>query len=135
MRCGQALFETGQLRFFFTIAECVQQAMPNVALLSSVLQYLPQPDQVLDDLINTGIPYIVIDRTPFSDRAENCITIQHVPPSIYKASYPCRVFSKKLFLDKFRGRYEVVAQFTGSDGSGMAGQLEFVFGGMVLRKV
>ena len=96
-------------------------------MLSSVLQYLPEPYNVLDGLMNSGIPYIMIDRTPFAHHESNCITIQHVPPSIYAASYPCRVFGKQLFLDKFHGRYEVIAQFDGSDGNAIANRLEFTF--------
>lgn len=134
VRCGQGVFETGQLRFFYTIAECMQQATPNLALLSSVLQYLPEPCKVIDELMNSGIPYIVIDRTPFADHEVDCITVQHVPPSIYAASYPCRVFSRRSFLAKFHGRYEVIAQFDGSDGTAIANRLEFTFGGMILRK-
>ena len=135
VRCGQRSFETAQLRFFYTIAECLQQAAPNVALLSSVLQYLPQPYHVLDELMNSRVSYIVIDRTPFSDHETNFITVQHVPPSIYVASYPCWVFGKQLFLDKFRGRYKVIAHFDSSDGNAIAKGREFTFGGMILRQV
>lgn len=134
VRCGKADFETEQLRFFFTIAECVAHASPNVALLSSVLQYLPQPDKVLDDLGAKGIQYVVIDRTPFSDASVDHISIQHVPSSIYPASYPCRVFGRQSFLDRWHGRYDVIAQFDSNDGRASVKGLEFVFGGMILRK-
>ena len=135
VNCGQGFLETEQLRFFITIADCMRQNTPNVALLSSVLQYLPEPYNVLDELINSRIPYIVIDRTPFGDHGVDWITIQHVPPSIYEASYPCRVFDKKGFLDKLLGRYEVIALFDGSDGTAVANGRGFTFGGMILRKV
>jgi putative methyltransferase (TIGR04325 family) len=134
VNCGQGLLETEQLRFFITIADCMRQNTPNVALLSSVLQYLPEPYNVLDELMNSRIPYIVIDRTPFGDHKADWITIQHVPPSIYEASYPCRVFDKKGFLDKLLGRYEVIALFDGSDGTAVANGRGFTFGGMILRK-
>jgi putative methyltransferase (TIGR04325 family) len=135
VHCGQRIFETAQLRFFYTIAECLQQSSPNVALLSSVLQYLPKPYHVLDELMNSRVPYIVIDRTPFGDQETDFITVQRVPPSIYVASYPCWVFGKRSFLDKFRTRYEVIALFDGSDGTAVANGRGFTFGGMVLRKV
>lgn len=135
VHCGQGLFETGQLRFFYTIAECMQQIAPNVVLLSSVLQYLPKPYNVLDELMSSGIPYIVIDRTPFSDQGADRITVQHVSPSIYLASYPCWLFGKQSFLNKFRGRYELIAEFDGSDGNAIANGLRFTFCGLILRKV
>jgi len=132
---GQRFLETEQLRFFITIADCMRQNRPNVALLSSVLQYLPEPYNVLDELMNSRISYIVIDRTPFGDQKRDRIIIQHVPPSIYEASYPCRVFDKKKFLDTFLGRYEAIALFDGSDGTAVANGLGFTFGGMILRQV
>jgi putative methyltransferase (TIGR04325 family) len=135
VHCGRRVFETAQLRFFYTIAECLQQAAPNVALLSSVLQYLPKPYHVLDELINSGVPYILIDRTPFGDHGTDFITVQRVPPSIYVASYPCWVFGKQSFLDRFRARYQVIAQFDSSDGNAIATGRKFTFGGMILRRV
>ena len=132
---GQGFLQTEQLRFFITIADCMRQNRPNVALLSSVLQYLPEPYNVLDELVSSRIPYIVVDRTPFSDHKGDRITIQHVPPSIYEAILPCRVFDKKKFLDTFLGRYEVIALFDGSDGTAVANGLGFTFGGMILRQV
>ena len=135
VHCGQRNFETAQLRFFYTIAECLQQAAPNVALFSSVLQYVPKPYQVLDELMNSRVPYIVIDRTPFGDHETDFITVQHVPPSIYVASYPCWVFGKQSFLDKFRSRYKMVARFDSSDENAIAKGRKFTFGGMILRKL
>jgi putative methyltransferase (TIGR04325 family) len=135
VHCGQRIFEAAQLRFFCTIAECLQQATPNVALLSSVLQYLPKPYHVLDELMNSRVPYIIIDRTPFGDQETDFITVQRVPPSIYVASYPCWVFGKQSFLDKFRARYKVIAQFNSGDGNAIAKGREFTFGGMILRQV
>lgn len=135
VNCGQGFLETEQLQFFFAIADCMRQNTPNVALLSGVLQYLPKPYNVLNELMNSRIPYIVVDRTPFGDHKGDWITIQHVPPSIYEASYPCWVFDKKSFLDRFLGRYKVIAQFDGSDGTAVANGRGFTFGGMILRQV
>ena len=85
--------------------------------------------------MNSRVSYIVIDRTPFGDHETDFITVQHVPPSIYVASYPCWVFGKQSFLDKFRGRYEVIAQFTDSGGNAIANGLKLTFCGMILRKL
>lgn len=134
VRCGKELFESEQLRFFYTIAECQRQLTPNVALLSGVLHYLPDPYRVLDELMNSAIHYILIDRTPFADSTADSITIQHVPASIYPATYPCRIFGRRNFLEKFRGRYDVIAQFDASDGTAYANGQPFTFGGLILRK-
>jgi putative methyltransferase (TIGR04325 family) len=134
VRCGRELFADEQLQFFFTLSECVREIAPNVALLSSVLQYLPNPQRVLDELANCDIPYLVIDRTPFSTHGRDYVTVQHVPPSIYPADYPCWIFARKPFLARLLARYDVLAEFDSNDGAASAGGLRFQFGGMIVRK-
>ena len=134
MRCGRENFETGQLRFFYTIEECLQHMTPNVVLLSGVLQFIESPGAVLEQLMETAIPYIIIDRTTISEALADRIMVQHVPPSIYPASYPCRIFSRQRFLELFQGRYEVIADFDSNDTGQRVFGLEFNFSGMILRK-
>lgn len=134
VQCGRENLETGQLRFFYTIDECLQQMQPNVVLLSSVLQYIESPAALLRQLMETAIPYMIIDRTPFSGATEDRITVQHVPPSIYPASYPCRIFSRQQFLALVRERFAVIAEFDSNDAAASASGLEFSFAGMILRK-
>ena len=134
VRCGREDFETRQLRFFYSIDECLRYLAPNVVLLSGVLQYIETPDKVLEELMETEIPYIVIDRTPFSEAPADRIAVQHVPPSIYTASYPCWIFSRQRFLGLFRDRYEVIAEFEGSDSGSSVRGLRFTHGGLILRK-
>jgi len=89
--CGRAEFEDDCLRFFSTVEECLRERRPNVILLSSVLQYLPDPRTVVEDLINTKIPWFIVDRTPLTKKS-TCLCIQKVDPSIYRANYPCWTF-------------------------------------------
>lgn len=128
---GRQRFQTGQLKFHHTIAECVAEDSPNVALLSSVLQYLPAPGEIVDELMAARIPYLIVDRTPFIDGSSDRITIQHVPESIYRASYPCRLFGRQRFIDRLRDRYDLIAEFDGFDGTAFAGGMQFAFGGMI----
>ena len=132
--CGRQNLEAGQLRFFYTIKECLQHTTPNVVLLSSVLQYIESPLAVLEELVAQGIPYIIVDRTPFSDAPADRITVQYVPPSIYPASYPCRIFSMQRFLEVFQGHYHEVSRFDCNDAGATVNGLEFSFRGMILGK-
>jgi putative methyltransferase (TIGR04325 family) len=134
VRCGRDQFETENLKFYYTVADAIQQSKPNVALISSVLQYLPEPYEVLNELIESGIPYIIIDHTPFSKIEFDRITVQHVPASIYPASYPCRVFGQRSLIKAFQDRYEILARFDSSYGIAVTNDLEFLFGGMILRR-
>ena len=135
VQCGQENFRTNQLDFFFTIGEGIEKIRPNVALLSSVLQYVPEPDEILNELLESEIRYLIIDRTPFGDSDDDVITVQHVSASIYPASYPCWVFAKKPFLEKLENHFEVISQFESADGTAVLGSSEFTFGGMILRKI
>lgn len=134
VRCGIDQFESEELRFFSSIQECHRQKAPNVALLSSVLQYLSDPRQILNELISLGISNIVIDRTPFSNRSADRITLQCVPASIYRATLPFRIFSEQRLLDIFQNQYEIIARFDSGDGIAVANGEEFRFGGMFLAR-
>lgn len=132
--CGKSLFTNDKLNFFDTIADCVAKKRPNAALLSSVLQYVPEPYAVLDELMQTGLPVIVVDRTPYSNQDDEFITVQHVPKKIYPASYPCWVFSRARFQAHVDARYKIIAEFDSADGLGRANGTPFTFGGMILCK-
>jgi putative methyltransferase (TIGR04325 family) len=134
VRCGQENFETKQLRFFYTIEECLQHMTPDVVLLSGVLQYIESPVTVLEQLVEAATPYIIVDRTTFSGTLADMITMQHTPPSIYPASYPCRILSRQRFLELFQNRYEVIAEFDSNDTGGSVNGLDYTVSGMILRK-
>ena len=134
VHCGKRLFTDDKLNFFETIAECVAKKRPDAALLSGVLQYVPEPYAVLDELMQNGLPVIVVDRTPYSNLDDDFITVQHVPKKIYPASYPCWVFSCARFQAHVDARYKIIAEFDSADGLGRANGTPFTFGGMILCK-
>lgn len=93
--CGELEFKNDTLDFFDDIKKCFLVRPINVVLLSSVLQYLERPYELLEQVVGFSPAAIIIDRTPIAEAGER-ITVQHVPKSIYSASYPCR------FLDQGR---------------------------------
>lgn len=133
VRCGKHYFTDNRLAFFDTIADCLATTRPNAALLSSVLQYLPEPYAVLDELMQHRLPVLVVDRTPYSDKDDDFITVQHVPRKIYPASYPCWILNRSRFHSYVAPYYEVLAEFESADGSGRADSTSFTFGGMIFR--
>lgn len=133
---GCDLFESNQLRFFYTLQESVDVMRPNIALLSSVLQYIQSPFDIIKSLIDTDVQYIIIDRTPFSSLDnKNWLCVQHVSPEIYQASYPCWIFSESWFKNSLLGEFELIADFEGNDGSGYVGELPFQFKGMIWKRL
>ena len=104
---GQAEFETQQLRFFPDLAASWQAATPDVVLLSSVLQYLDDPMTLLREIADLAPRFILVDRTPVLDEGAERIVVQNVPPSIYPASYPCRLFAPRAIPAALADRYDL----------------------------
>lgn len=97
VECGRNEFEDGLLRFYSSIDECVKNVPVNVIFLSSVLQYLENPYDVLAKLGEQNANYIIVDRTPFIESEIDKIVIHRVPQSIFPATLPMRIFSEKVF--------------------------------------
>ena len=79
--------------------------------MSSVLQYLEKPYEILQELIDNSFEYIIIDRTFFLDIDNDKIMVQKVPEEIYNASYPCWLLSKKKFLNFMGNDYILISEF------------------------
>ena len=123
VRRGREYFETDQLRFFFTMQECMEKEKPNVMLFSSVLQYIKDPYELLKLAMGTEVQYIIIDRTPFSNGDKDRLCVQHVPPHIYPASYPCCIFSEARFRQVLLKQFELITDFEVADGGCNVGEL------------
>lgn len=109
---GRQEFNREFLSFYNDIDECLRVEEPNTLVLSSVLQYLEKPFDILDQLLSSSFSIIIIDRTPITQTAADQIKVQTVPPEIYQASYPCWFFSeKKLYSYLQRKGYLLIEQF------------------------
>ncbi len=134
VRRGREFFETDQLRFFFSMQECMEEVKPNVILFSSVLQYIQNPFDLLKTVVDAGVQYIIIDRTPFSALNRDWLCVQSVSPEIYQASYPSWIFSEPSFELFLSEKFELTADFDGSDGCSHVDELPFKFKGMIWRR-
>ena len=112
---GKNEFETDILKFEYTIEEAVQKYQPNVVVMSSVLQYLENPYTWLEDIVKQEIPYLWIDRTPFSQRKNDWFLKQIVDKRIYKATYPVSILSLTKFLDYINKHYNILGEFKSLD--------------------
>jgi putative methyltransferase (TIGR04325 family) len=132
--CGRRHFEDRELRFFETMEACLQQHHPNVLLLSSVLQYLPDPHTALQRLLHHGLDHLIIDRTAFLKADQDRLTVQKVPDSIYPASYPAWFLARtKIMSIIFSAGYELFATFPGSDHATLPGT-KAVFEGFICQR-
>lgn len=127
---GKKWFENDFLHFYSDLSVCLAETKPNVALLSSVLQYLEHPYLVLDQIQNISCNVVIIDRTPFWNGPEDHLCVQTVPPDIYPASYPSWIFSRKRFYDHVQRNWQVLAEFDNSDK--LPGPVSFDYQGVII---
>jgi len=131
---GRSHFQDERLWFCESIGECLRIHQPKVALLSSSIQYLPEPFAVLAEIADAGIETLIIDRTPFSAKESHAILVQHVPAWVYEASYPLWVFGEQSFLDEMSRRWRLTSLHESSEGSAVsASGFSFSYKGMLFE--
>jgi len=108
-----ARFANSELSFNSSIEEFLSAGEPDLILLSSVLQYLSAPHEILETLSAAGATYLLIDRTPVSALNRDIATVQRVPEQIYKASYPAWILSGSQLLESLSDRWTLIEDFPG----------------------
>lgn len=132
---GRKHFEDSVLTFHGTV-ESASATGPHVALLSSSLQYLDDPWRAIRELSATDVTTLVIDRTPVHSGESDRITLQQVPPSIYPATYPAWILSrKKLQAELEREGWRLIEEFeTPERTMQTTGGLQFYWTGLVCTR-
>ena len=130
VECGKSEFENDVLRCKETISECLNESPIDIILLSSVIQYVESPYSIINDIFNANPNFILIDRTPFINEAEDIIKNQHIPLSKGGGCYPSWFLSKeKFFLTFEKAGYECLIKFDCDEDFGIGD-----FKGMFFRK-
>jgi putative methyltransferase (TIGR04325 family) len=110
VECGNNCIADEQLKFYSSIEDCLKDRKPNVLLLSGVLQCVENPYEWINAFLKFNFPYILIDRTAFTNSPKDILTIQKVPENIYQASYPAWFFSERKIIELFTG-HTLIAEF------------------------
>ena len=131
---GRADFQTDELQFFTSVAECLSIETPDVALFSGVLQYLEEPQIPVDAACRAGMA-VLVDRTPMVATETDVFTVQTVPASIYAASLPFRAFGTKSLQRLIPADYVRVADFDALDGDIRVGAVNLQFKGFFGKKI
>ena len=129
VKMGKEEFENETLRFHNSIADYKKDNNPNLVLLSSVIQYIEKPFEILKDLIQISPEFIIIDRTPFTKNNYDCVMHQNLPKHVGGQIYPAWFFSEKNFLHFFNeSNYYEYSRFECDEDFGIG-----TFKGIVLR--
>lgn len=98
------------LTFCESMEQALQAGPADVLLLSGVLQYLQDPWQSLTEMLALAIPHVVLDRTAVLRGGESSLlSVQHVPASIYRATYPAWFLAKNQLHDCFLKGHTVIS--------------------------
>jgi len=128
---GKKYFEDDELKFYYTIEDCMTDSSPNTILLSSVIQYLENPSNILEKVKSLGFEFILFDRVSFSPLGKkDRLTVQTIHLDKHTISYPCWFFDKNSFFAFFEDKYCTIIEFISSDEA----NIRSTFEGRLLRK-
>lgn len=108
---GQKNLSSKTLKFYDTPDKCFLAEKPNVALFSSVIQYLEKPYELLAEFKAKKIKYIIFDRTTFLESVPDRMTVQYPPKKIYDTTFPAWFFNLAKFKQFFETNYELIAMW------------------------
>jgi putative methyltransferase (TIGR04325 family) len=98
------------LRFSERLDDCLLSRY-DVAVISSSLQYVKFPYDVLRKILESRINILVFDRTVFSPEDHDYIVRQYVDKTIFPAVLPLWVFSRQRFINFVSSKYELITEF------------------------
>lgn len=121
VRAGRAEFATAPLAFEERLEDVRVETKKPIAIASSVLQYMEQPYQVLEQLAATRATMLAIDRTPLTVEHEDQLYVQRVSSRIYPASYPSWALSRPKLEAALVQRWRQLVDFSTDEGTVRAG--------------
>jgi putative methyltransferase (TIGR04325 family) len=107
---GKKHFETDELRFVESFTSLADKSI-DVLIFNSVLEYLENPYEIITEALSHSPLVVLIDRTPVNSQQSDTFSVQHVPKSIYKASYANRNFSEKNLLGPFEADFSMFIKY------------------------
>lgn len=115
VEAGRREFEVGPIRFRDSLDACSVDPTTSLLLFSSVLPYLESPYALLEEVVRRKFQHVAIDRTGFMRTGGDRLTVQHVPPSIYCASYPSWFFERQKLMRVFSPHYRLLDEWSSLD--------------------
>ncbi len=99
---GKNKLQKKNLRFYYSIDECLKTKNIDCVIFSGSLQYLEKYDETLKYINKSKISSVFIDFLTVSNFKNHKIFVQNIPKKIYKSSYPIRIFSKNKFINEIK---------------------------------
>ncbi|MDE6851312.1 MAG: methyltransferase, TIGR04325 family [Lachnospiraceae bacterium] len=103
---GHKNLENGVLQFINSSEDFAEHGVFDIVMLLGSLQYIKQYEEILLKIKKMKPRYIIIDRIMVGKRARICK--QMVPESLYKSSYPVRIFVESEIEVFFGNEYVII---------------------------
>lgn len=103
------------LSFHSSLEEANTNPEKTFFMSSATIQYLNNPYEVLEKIVNEKFQFLFLDRVAFNFFEDDKITIQKVHMPIYEATYPAWFLNENKFLSFISERYDMVFEFQGRD--------------------
>jgi putative methyltransferase (TIGR04325 family) len=107
---GKSEFTNKILSFYKTIEEANKDGV-DVVLFAGSICYVKNPYDFMEKAKVIKAPYIIFERTPITNEMKDTFAVQHVPPSIFKASFPIRSFNYNNIVKFFIDEYELIEEW------------------------
>jgi putative methyltransferase (TIGR04325 family) len=131
---GTKNFSTPSLKFISSPEELEKSNPIHIVLASGALQYTPKPLDYFNQLAGLNPDYIILNRIPFIQEAEDRLTLQVVSPHIQYGSYPAWFFSEKKWLDHFNPQFDLHAQWDVPQDCPTLDGVSVPYKGLILKK-
>ena len=115
--------------FYANLEDAITKENVNVVLLSSVLQYVERPIELIKYIRDKKIKYIILDRTSFTLDEPTFLTKQSVKVHEIKSSYPCWFFSMDEVKNILSESYQLIYEWSSIDVANVPSQYK----GMLLK--
>ena len=102
---------TNKILSFYKIIEEANKDRVDVVLFSCSICYVKNPYDFMAKAKAIKAPHIIFERKPITDEMKNTFVVEHVPPSIFKASYPIRNFNYNNIVKFFIDEYELIEEW------------------------
>ena len=136
VKIGKETFEDENIKFYNTMDECLEQTTPNCLISSGMIPYVENPYSLLDEAIDNDMEWILLDRLSMIDGDNDLLSIQVVPPEIYKAIYPCWFFGEDKMVRYIKEKgYNHLTSFDALGGRGFAPNISTsAYRGFIFKK-
>ena len=103
---GHEYLEDAVLKFISSERDWENMERFDIILMSGSLQYIPNYTEVISKIKKAEPRYIIFDRVLVGDRGRICR--ETVPETIYKSSYPLRIFSEEEIRNFCEPAYKLI---------------------------